>query len=160
LSTQSDSESSEARAPRVPIEAGFFRIPDDPAEPPRLLGSRCKSCSEVFFPRRAVCAQCLARETGDVELGTRGTLYTYTYVHFPLFNTRRADQGGYGVGQVDLPEGPRVMSVLSGGPDDFRIGMEMELELETLRENKDGEQVVIYRFRPAAGADAAAGEAS
>jgi hypothetical protein len=25
------------------------------------------------------------------------------------------------------------------------------VELETLRENKDGEQVVIYRFRPAAG---------
>ncbi len=160
MSTRPDPDSSEARVARVPIEAGFFRIPDDPTEPPRLLGSRCKSCSEVFFPRRRVCARCFARETENVELGTRGTLYTYTYVHVPLFNTRRADQGGYGVGQVDLPQGPRVMSVLSGGPDDFRIGMEMEVELETLRENKNGEQVVIYRFRPVAGAEALAGEAS
>ena len=66
-----------------------------------------------------------------------------------------ADHGGYGVGQIDLPEGPRVQAVLSGGPDDFRIGMEMQIELETLRENREGQEVVIYRFRPA---EAAAGD--
>ena len=57
------------------------------------------------------------------------------------------------MGQVDLPEGPRVQAVLSGGPGDFRIGMEMELELETLRENKEGQDVVIHRFRPVGGAE-------
>jgi len=139
---------SETPRERIPIEPGFFRIPDDPSEPPRLLGSRCASCAEVFFPRRSVCARCLARGTENMELGTRGTLYTYTYVHFPLFNARRADHGGYGVGQIDLPEGPRVQAVLSGGPDDFRIGMAMQIELETLRENREGQEVVIYRFRP------------
>ena len=56
---------------------------------------------------------------------------------------------GYGVAQVDLPEGPRVQSILSGGPDDFAIGMEVEIDLETLRQNKEGDDVVIYRFRPA-----------
>ena len=139
---------SETSADRVPIEPGFFTIPDDRAEPPRLLGSRCRACGECFFPRRLVCAKCLAEGTDDVLLGPRGTLYTYTYVEFPLFNSRRADHGGYGVGQVDLPEGPRVQCVLSGGPDDFRIGMDMELELETLRENEAGQEVVIHRFRP------------
>ena len=44
---------------RVPIEEGYFRIPDDPEAPPVLLGSRCPNCGEVFFPRRLVCAQCL-----------------------------------------------------------------------------------------------------
>jgi hypothetical protein len=43
-----------------------------------------------------------------------------------------------------------VQAVLSGGPGDFAIGMEMEIELETLRENKQGQEVVIYRYRPAA----------
>ena len=89
-----------------------------------------------------------------MELGPRGTLYTWTWVHFPLFGTLRADHGGYGVGQVDLPEGPRVQAVLSGGPDDFRIGMAMELGLETLRENERGEDVVMYRFLPADAGDA------
>ena len=50
---------SETRKPRVPIEPGFFTIPDDSATPPRLLGSHCRACGEHFFPRRQVCARCL-----------------------------------------------------------------------------------------------------
>ena len=133
---------------RVPIEAGFFRIPEDPAEPPRLLGSRCPACAEVFFPRRLVCAQCLHEGTEDVDLSTTGRLWTWTYCHVPLFGKSDVDVSGYGVGQVDLPEGPRVQSILLGGPGDFSIGMPMEIDLETLRENSDGDEVVIYRFRP------------
>ena len=85
---------SEVRRVRVPIEPGFFTVPDDPAAPPRLLGSRCRACGEHFFPRRLVCARCLAEGCEDVLLSTRGTLYTWTYVHFPLFGSKRADQAG------------------------------------------------------------------
>jgi uncharacterized OB-fold protein len=140
--------SQSAARERVPIEPGFFTIPDDPAQLPRLLGSRCRACGEHFFPRREICAKCLNQGTDDVELSPRGTLYTWTYVYFPMFNSKRADTGGYGVGQVDLPEGPRIQAVLSGGPGDFQIGMPMELELEVLRENPKGQDVVIHRFRP------------
>ena len=137
---------------RVPIEEGFFRIPDDPAEPPRLLGSRCPACGEVFFPRRLVCAKCLHEGTEDMELSTRGRIWTWTYCHVPMFGKKDADVAGYGVAQVDLPEGPRVQSILSGGPDDFAIGMEVDIDLETLRQDSDGNDVVIYRFRPASDA--------
>jgi uncharacterized OB-fold protein len=133
---------------RVAIEDGFFTIPDDLTEAPRLLGSRCRSCGEVFYPRRYVCARCLHEGTDDVELGPRGTLYTWTYVHVPLFAKRNAEVSAYGVGQIDLPEGPRVQAILVGGPDDFTIGMELELELEVLGEDKRGDEIVIYRFRP------------
>jgi uncharacterized OB-fold protein len=139
--------SAEARR-RVPIEPGFFTIPEDRASPPRLLGSRCPACAEVFFPRRLVCAKCLHRGCDDVELGPAGTLYTWTYVHVPLFGGHHSDATGYGVGQVDLPEGPRVQAVLSGGPGAFAIGMPMCLDLEELGENRDGDTVVIFRFRP------------
>ena len=140
---------------RVPIEEGYFRVPDDPAEPPRLLGSRCPACTEVFFPRRLVCARCLHEGTEDVELSTRGRIHTWTYCHAPLFGSRDTTVSGYGVAQVDLPEGPRVQSILFGGPDDFAIGMDVEIDLETLREDADGDEVVIYRFRPVAGAQGA-----
>jgi uncharacterized OB-fold protein len=138
---------------RVPIEAGYFRVPEDPAAPPVLLGSKCPNCSEVFFPRRMVCAQCLHEGTDDVELSTRGRLWTWTYCSVPLFGKKDADVPGYGVGQVDLAEGPRIQAILLGGPDDFEIGMELELDLETLRTNSDGDEVVIYRFRPLEGSD-------
>jgi uncharacterized OB-fold protein len=133
---------------RVAIEDGFFTIPDDLAEPPRLLGSRCPACGEHFYPRRLVCARCLHEGTDDVLLGPTGRLHTWTYVHVPLFAKKDGSVDAYGVGQVDLPEGPRVQAILLGGPDDFEIGMALELDLETLRTDPDGTEVVIYRFRP------------
>lgn len=140
---------------RIPIEEGFFTIPDDPDARPRLLASRCPACSEVFFPRRHVCARCLAEGCADVEIGPTGRLWTWTYVHVPLFAKTDAKVGAYGVGQVDLPEGPRVQAILVGGPEDFRIGMELELDLETLSVDEHGDETVIYRFRPVVGAGAA-----
>jgi len=136
---------------RVPIEAGYFTIPDEATGRPRLLGSRCPACGEHFFPRRLVCAKCLAEGCDDVLLGPRGRLHTWTYVHVPLFAKKDRSLGSYGVGQVDLPEGPRVQAILVGDRDDFRIGMELELDLETLGDDGDGDEVVIFRFRPVAG---------
>src|SRR5712691_7210312 len=101
---------------RVPVKAGYFTVPDDPAEPPRLLGSR-------------------------------GRLFSYTFVHFPLFGSMRVEHIGYGVGQVDLPEGPRVQLPLAGKQEDYRVGLGVEAEVETLREEGDHD-VVIIRFRP------------
>jgi uncharacterized OB-fold protein len=140
---------SDAPRPRVAMKAGYFTIPDDPAEPPRFLGTRCDACGEHYFPRRKVCAraECLSPRTTDVELGPRGTLYSYTFVHFPLFGSMKVEHIGYGVGQVDLAEGPRVQLPLAGKQEDYRVGMPVEAELEALREDA-GRDVVIARFRP------------
>src|SRR5207248_2029241 len=54
---------------RVPVKAGYFTVPDDPADPPRLLGTRCLDCGEHFFTRRAICAKCMSERTEDVLLG-------------------------------------------------------------------------------------------
>jgi uncharacterized OB-fold protein len=137
-------------AGRVPVEEWYFTVPGDPTVAPRLLGSRCGACGEHFFPRRLVCARCLAEGCEDIELGPRGRLWTWTYVHVPLFAKKDARVDAYGVGQVDLPEGPRVQSILRGEAGDFSIGMEMELDLESLRTDDDGREVVIFRFRPVA----------
>ena len=134
---------------RVPIRPGYFTIPEDPSSPPRLLGTRCRSCREHFFPRRAVCAQCLSQDTEDCELSSEGTLYSFTFVPFPLFGSTNMEHfGGYGVGQVDLPEGPRIQAPLAGQQEEFRVGQRLRLELEKLREDDQGRDVMIIRFRP------------
>ena len=56
--------------------------------------------------------------------------------------------GGYGVGQVDLPEGPRIQAPLAGKQEEFRVGQRVRLELEKLREDDAGRDVMIIRFRP------------
>ncbi len=100
-----------------------------------------------------MCARCLHEGCDDVELGPTGTLLHLDLRARPaLRQDATARSSAYGVGQVDLPEGPRVQAILVGGADDFRIGMELELDLESLRHDEDGNEVVIFRFRPTAGA--------
>ena len=138
--------SDTARA-RRPLKQGYFTVPEDPGEPPKLLGTVCKDCGEYFFPKRAVCAKCLSENTADALLGPSGTLYSYTFVHFPLFGSTRMEHVGYGVGQIDLPEGPRVQTPLAGKQEDFTIGMPLVAELEPIREEGNTD-VVILRFKP------------
>ena len=133
------------------MKAGYFTVPDDPAAPPEVVCSRCQDCGEYFFPQRLVCAKCLSRRTVEAKVAARGTLYSYTFVHFPLFGSTRMEHVGYGVGQVDLPEGPRVQLPLAGKQEDFKIGQILEAELEPMRED-DGREIVIVRFRPVGGA--------
>lgn len=134
---------------RVPVKSGYFTVPDDPAALPKLLATRCDACSEYFFPRRRVCArpECLSQKTTDVEIGPYGTLYSYTFVHFPLFGSSKIEHIGYGVGLVDLPEGPRVQLPLAGKQEDYKVGMKLVAELEPMRE-EGGEEIVMMRFRP------------
>lgn len=143
---------SAAAKPRVPIKPGFFTVPDDPSAAPKFLATKCEQCGEFFFPRRQVCAKCLSEKTTAVELNGTGTLYSYTFVHLPLFgSTNLEHMDGYGVGQIDLPEGPRIQAPLAGKREQFQIGMPVEAELDTLRED-GGRDIVIIRFRPVEGA--------
>jgi uncharacterized OB-fold protein len=138
-----------AMRPRVPIKAGYFTVPDDPAEAPKFLCTRCEDCGEVFFPRRAICAKCLSQRTAAVECDGRGTLYSYTFVHIPLFGSTNIEHvEGYGVGLVDLPEGPRLQVPLAGKQAEFHVGQKLRAELDKLREDDSGRDVVIVRFRP------------
>ena len=138
--------------PQVSMAPDYFDVEGDGDV--KLKGSKCTVCGEVFYPRRIVCAKCLHEGTDDVILSKTGTLYTWTWVHLPLFAKTDATVSSYGVGQVDLPEGPRIQAILSGQPEDFSIGMELTLDTETLRQDEDGNDVVIYRFRPSEGAAA------
>jgi uncharacterized OB-fold protein len=133
----------------VPLKPGYFTVPDDPQAPAVLLGTRCRDCGEHFFPRRAICAKCLSEATSDVELSPEGTIYSFTFVHFPLFGSTNLEHfEGYGVGQVDLPEGVRIQAPLAGKREEFHVGQRVRLELEKLREDDAGRDVMIVRFRP------------
>jgi uncharacterized protein len=95
-----------------------------------------------------VCAKCLSERVSQVEMSSHGTIYSYTFVHFPLFGSMNMEHmDGYGVGQIDLPEGPRIQAPLAGKQPEFRVGQKVQAELNVLRED-GGRDIVIVRFRP------------
>jgi len=55
----------------------------------------------------------------------------------------------YGIGLIELPEGIRVMGMLTGCElDDIKIGMDVELVIEKLYQNEQGDDVVTFKFKP------------
>jgi len=113
-----------------------------------LLGSRCGHCGAHFFPVRKACSGCLHDEMETVRFSNTATLYTFAVVRqsTPDFEVP------YALGYVDLPERVRVMAQLTGrDPEDYEIGMEMELVVEPFGTDDEGNETVGYRFRPKEG---------
>jgi uncharacterized OB-fold protein len=136
---------------RRPLEAGYFTMPDG-NEPPRLIGSYSAAADKYFFPRRRRCPL-TAGPVKDVLLSPTGELYAWTFVESAwMGKTRFGSAGdGYGVGQVDLPEGVRIQTVLRGAMGAWEIGMPMQLEIYPVMTDADGTELCSYRFGPAGG---------
>jgi len=101
---------------------------------PTLIGSRCRRCGVVAFPRQATCAACTSGDVEEHALARRGTLWTWTIQCFapksPPYAGEAEDFEPYGVGYVELPGEVRVEARLTeSDPERLRIGMAMELAL-------------------------------
>jgi uncharacterized OB-fold protein len=82
----------------------------------------------------------------DVDLSREGVLHTFTYVAKPAYGTATLDAEGYGVAQVDLPEGVRVQCILLGDPASWRPGQTARLVVEPIGHDDGGLDVVVHRF--------------
>lgn len=144
---------------RVPIAEGLFTWPAEEAQPPQrpqLIGSRCRGCGQVAFPRQRTCPACTGEETEDVLLGRRGRLWTWTIQRFPppsppFVGYRDAAEPfePFGVGYVELPEGLRVEARLTeNDPARLEIGMDMELAIVPFDRDAEGNERMTFAFRP------------
>ena len=122
---------------------------------PKLIGVRCKTCDNHMFPVQKGCPKCTGTDMEQVELGTRGTLWAWTIQGFPpkappyLGETDPNKFKPYGVGYVELPNQTKVETRLTeADPTKLETGMAMELVLEPICKDEDGNDVVTYAFSP------------
>jgi uncharacterized OB-fold protein len=83
----------------------------------------------------------------EVHLSGRGKLDTFSIVNAALPGFKAPSIQAY----VNLEEGPRIWSLITGvEPDEkaLKIGMELELVVEKVREDAQGNEVISYQFRP------------
>jgi uncharacterized OB-fold protein len=139
--------------PRVPVVNGLFT--GDGANG-RLLGGRCPRCGAYFFPKQySFCRNpaCGAPELEDVELSTRGKLWSVTdnrYAApspFPVVEPFEP----YGVAAVELAEERMiVLGQVARGVDvaSLHVGQDMELVVEDFFET---DEVVhtVWKWCPA-----------
>jgi len=140
-----------AQPKRVPIREGFLTSLSQPLEKVRLKGCRCRSCGQAFLGSMLACESCQSQELDEIVLGDRGKLYTYTV----LRNRPPGDYKGpepfqaFAAAMVELPEGLCVLSALKDCDlERLKIGMPLELVVEPLYKDGDGNEVITYKFRP------------
>ena len=135
---------------RIPVAANLFQ---GEGRETRLIGSRCRSCGTHYFPKSLGCRnpQCRDKAIEDALLGPHGTLYSYTVqIYRPPALFRMEPFAPYAIGMVELEQGLRVMGMLTGcASDALRIGMALELTVETLYRDEQGRDVSTYKFQPA-----------
>jgi uncharacterized OB-fold protein len=131
---------------KIPFKENLFVEQSELEGKPRMVGAHCQKCGRYSFPFREICIFCHSREVQKAYLSPRGRLHTFTICRVPVPYTTPP----YALGYIDLPEGLMIFSQLTRGSEkDLQIGMEMELVVEKLKTDKDGNEVYSYKFRPA-----------
>jgi len=116
----------------------------DAARDGRLVVQECRSCGRLTHPPLPACPDCHSTELGWREVSGHGTVYTYTVVRHPT-HFAFADRVPYVIALVELAEGPRLISGITGiAPDEVRVGMPVRV---VFREVADG--VTLPYFEPA-----------
>jgi len=134
----------------VPVVEGLFTWPSDK---PQLIGTKCLSCGSYFFPKTLSCnnPDCEEKKVEEVLLSRRGKLYSYTMQHYTPPPPAKFSEPfvPYGIGLVELPEGIRVIGRLTTShTGELRIGMDVELTVEKICEDDQGNELVTYKFKP------------
>ncbi|AZS70476.1 lipid-transfer protein [Streptomyces lydicus] len=142
---------------RKPVVPGWF---DQDAAGFRLLGTRCRACGAVFFPREdAFCRNpaCGSDELVEVPLSRRGTVWSYTDARYrppsPYVSDPEAEWRPYALVAVELAE-ERMVVLGQAAPGvsaaDLSVGTEVELVPGTVAgdEGDEGDVRTTWHWRP------------
>ena len=136
---------------QLPVAKGLFTWPSDD---PRFIATRCKSCGDVFFPAGEFCANpnCTGTEVEEILLSKRGKLYSCSIQYYQPPKPFVAPDPfvPFAVGIVEFPEGIRILGqLIDCDPEkDLKIGMDIEMLVEKLDEDAQGNEFVAWKFRP------------
>jgi hypothetical protein len=129
------------------FKEGVFKAGSLESGTPILVGSRCKSCGKIYFPKKRVCPDCMTiDEMEETELSRRGKIFSYTVAYVgPL------EYAPYAFGFVELPEGISIFTHFTDCEpfeEKLKIDGEVELTAGKITTDEDGTEVIGWKFRP------------
>lgn len=115
-----------------------------------LAVQHCATCGAVQHPPEEICHACGSSEFGYEAVRPRGTVHSFTVVHYPV-NPALAEAVPYTVVLVSLDDRPAVRVVGTmpeAGAGDVYIGLPVEAYWEE-RTTDDGTVIRLPQWRPA-----------
>jgi len=143
-----------SQKPQVPAIEGWYTLDKNQ---PHLLGSQCSTCKTYFFPplKTNYCRnpECDGTEFESVPLSRTGTIWSYTNACYKPPEPFVAEEPfvPYAIAAVELDREKMIVlgQVIKGvDVDQLKVGMKMELALETLYEDEESDKVT-WKWKPA-----------
>jgi uncharacterized OB-fold protein len=127
------------------VEKFFERTPNGPV----LVGSKCKECGKVFFPKKKVCTRCFRDDTLELHpLAKKGRIITYSISHHNNLGIPMP----YAFAYVFLPDDDIIIYSLlkDWDPAEEKLfcGQEVEQCMDLLRTDAWGNKIITYKYRP------------
>jgi uncharacterized protein len=134
---------------QIPAIEGWFNTD-------ALLATRCDACGSYFFPpERTFCRNpaCSSTTLDEVELSRRGKVWSFSVNHYaaPAPYVGKEPFEPYTVVAVELTtEAIVVLGQLADGvdPAGLRIGDEVEAVIEPLFTDEDGNEHIVWKWKP------------
>ena len=143
---------AKATTEQLPVVEGLFAWPTNE---PHLIGSKCLCCGTYFFPKTFTCVKPDCKDKSSIEevlLSRKGKLWSYCVQFYPPPPPFKVPEpfSPYAIGAIDLPEGLRILGMLTGiDPEKWRVGVEVEMVVEKMYLDEQGNEIVTWKFRPA-----------
>ncbi len=109
-----------------------------------LIGSECKNCGKIYFPKRSLCPVCRRQSLGkmaDRSICRKGEIYTFTVIYdAPDCNNRLKP---YAAAMIRTDDGVMVTGQIADADlNEIKIGMRVRAVLRKL--DSDGASGVIH----------------
>jgi uncharacterized protein len=110
--------------PRPSVESQPFW---DAARAHRLMLQKCRSCGKFWFPPSQRCMHCLSGEHDWTEVKGTGRVFSFVTYH-RLYHKGWKTDLPYVVAVIELDEGPRLLSTITGCPVD-KVACDMRVKV-------------------------------
>ncbi|MBM4323222.1 MAG: Zn-ribbon domain-containing OB-fold protein [Deltaproteobacteria bacterium] len=111
----------------------------------KIYGTRCAKCDRVYLPPRKTCGNCFSTLHEWVEVGPKGTLITYTTVHYTSSVMPMKPSFAYGI--ILLDKASTGLVHLLGEVNLEEIKPEMRVEA-VFKDERIGDILDIRYFKP------------
>lgn len=110
----------------------------------KLLLQHCSRCDHVHYYQQRFCRNCGSEELESKPASGKGKVHSFSVVYRAPGPAFKADVP-YAVLLVELAEGPRMISIYTGGPpEEVTFDMDVRLVLE-----KVSDEITLPRFKRA-----------
>lgn len=110
----------------------------------KIMGTKCAKCGSVYLPARMFCEKCFVELDEWVDLGTKGTLFSYSVVTIGPDEKPLVQPVIVGIVEFGSPTAKLIHKIGEAKPEELSVGQDMEVVLLPEGERKGSILDIAY----------------